>query len=245
MRKRRRFDTSCPNQSYLISFGDTMTALLAFFIVINTMAKDQTGAKLYSGTGSFSKSLHSFGLSVNEATGKPIQYEYANPLYIVNDDPSSAGQAKRVGQGPDANSNNLRVIERQKDQLRRFLIEMEQWARAHPMPRTKGTAVFDFFEPIQTESPLVSDSVTELFRLSTQSMSTGKTELEIVVWSRTPGTADWKESVNQAEAIRHDLIQRIALDKTHSRLVKCQGKPWFYSDQRRPRFSIVIRKLGS
>lgn len=245
MRKRRRFDSSCPNQSYLISFGDTMTALLAFFIVINTIAKDQTGAKLYSGTGSFSKSLHSFGMSVNKATGKSIQREYANPLYVVNDDHPRIEQAVRAGQGPDSNSNSLRVIERQKDQLRRFLIEMEQWGSANPMPKTKGAAVFDFFEPIQTESPLVSDSVAELFRLSTQALSTGQTELEIVVWSRTPGTVDWKESVHQAESIRRDLIQRTALDKRHSRFVRCQGKPWFYADQRRPRFSIVIRKIGS
>ncbi|MCP4857370.1 MAG: hypothetical protein GY903_23045, partial [Fuerstiella sp.] len=46
-----------PNQSYLISFGDTMTALLAFFIILNTLAEEQTGANLHAGTGSFMESV--------------------------------------------------------------------------------------------------------------------------------------------------------------------------------------------
>ncbi|MCA9059275.1 MAG: hypothetical protein KDA85_12285, partial [Planctomycetaceae bacterium] len=29
-----------PSQAYLLSFGDTMTALLAFFIVLNSLAKE-------------------------------------------------------------------------------------------------------------------------------------------------------------------------------------------------------------
>ena len=41
-----------PSKAYLISFGDTMTALLAFFIVLNSLAQEQTGAKLHAGTGS-------------------------------------------------------------------------------------------------------------------------------------------------------------------------------------------------
>jgi hypothetical protein len=54
---------SGPNNSYLISFGDTMTALLAFFIILNTLAEEQTGANLHAGTGSFMDTVDKFGLA--------------------------------------------------------------------------------------------------------------------------------------------------------------------------------------
>ena len=44
---------SGPNNSYLISYGDTMTALLAFFIILVTLAEEQTGANLHAGDGIF------------------------------------------------------------------------------------------------------------------------------------------------------------------------------------------------
>ena len=53
MAKKQKRVPSGPSNAYLVSFGDTMTALLAFFIVLNSLATEQTGANLYSGTGSF------------------------------------------------------------------------------------------------------------------------------------------------------------------------------------------------
>ena len=51
-----------PSKAYLVSFGDTMTTLLAFFIVLNSLADEQTGANLHAGTGSFIQALESGGL---------------------------------------------------------------------------------------------------------------------------------------------------------------------------------------
>ena len=59
---RKRKPSSKPSKSYMISFGDTMTAMLAFFIVLNTLAKEQTGADLHTGTGSFIAAVNSMGL---------------------------------------------------------------------------------------------------------------------------------------------------------------------------------------
>ena len=52
MARKQKAPGAGPNMAYLMSFGDTMTTLLAFFIVLNSLAKEQTGAKLYAGTGS-------------------------------------------------------------------------------------------------------------------------------------------------------------------------------------------------
>ena len=56
------------NKSYLVSFGDTMTALLAFFIVLNSLAEDQTGANLHSGTGSFAVAISGYGVTNRQSS---------------------------------------------------------------------------------------------------------------------------------------------------------------------------------
>ena len=62
MARKKKPQSDGPSQAYLISFGDTMTALLAFFIVMNSLAEEQTGAKLYSGTGSFIRAVRTMGM---------------------------------------------------------------------------------------------------------------------------------------------------------------------------------------
>ena len=62
MAKKKKLEPSVPSKAYLVSFGDTMTALLAFFIVLNSLAKEQTGANMYSGTGSFVSAFSNSGL---------------------------------------------------------------------------------------------------------------------------------------------------------------------------------------
>ena len=63
MAKKKKAPPSGPSKAYLVSFGDTMTALLAFFIVINSLAQEQTGANLYSGTGSFVSAIGAIGFA--------------------------------------------------------------------------------------------------------------------------------------------------------------------------------------
>ena len=62
MSRKQKPPPSKPSKAYLVSFGDTMTALLAFFIVLNSFAKDQTGANMHSGTGSFVNAMSTSGL---------------------------------------------------------------------------------------------------------------------------------------------------------------------------------------
>ena len=82
-----RCKESCPsepNNAYLISFGDTMTALLAFFIVLNSLAEEQSGANLHAGTGSFMKTVDKFGLAgkVNsDLSAQAFQQDAIAPKY--------------------------------------------------------------------------------------------------------------------------------------------------------------------
>ena len=78
-----------PSKAYLVSFGDTMTALLAFFIVLNSFSKEQTGANMYSGTGSFRNAIAAIGVSGGELGDKSklvIPKEAPSPIYAVPND---------------------------------------------------------------------------------------------------------------------------------------------------------------
>lgn len=242
MARKKKAPPSGPSQAYLISFGDTMTALLAFFIVLNSMAEEQTGANLYSGTGSFVSSMGSFGLpgKIEDKSSKYVfQKTNVSPLYIVNDGEAKPGK----GEGPDKQGNALRVINRERDQLRRFLIEMENFGKTGKLPQTTGMVVLDIFEEINKTSPMISQNATDTFRNAITRAARGNCKIDIVVWARTPSVTSWKKATNQANAIREDLFARLGVPSRLRTAVTAQGKPWFYSDERRPRYSFAIRKL--
>ena len=248
MAKKRKRPNSEPSRAYLISFGDTMTALLAFFIVINSMAKEQTGADLYSGTGSFVSSLRAFGIPgkwERPASKHVFQKTDVNPLYVVDDRlEKDKKENVKANEGPDEEANPLRVINRQRDSLRRFLIEMEQLGKTEQLPQTSGLVMFDIFEPIESTSPVISENATDVFRRAATLANRGNYQIDIVVWARTPGVTTWKKATMEAEKIRKDLFQRLGVPSRVRSCVSAQGKPWFYRDERRPRFSFAVRKIS-
>ena len=86
MSGRKKRESSAPSKAYLVSFGDTMTALLAFFIVLNSLAKEQTGANMHSGTGSFVNAFSSTGLPGHLSGSRSsdvIQQEAQKPIYAI------------------------------------------------------------------------------------------------------------------------------------------------------------------
>lgn len=72
-----------PSKLYLLSFGDTMTTLLAFFIILCSMADDQSGANLYSGTGSFVNAFDGAGGAGKFSTAtsnRAVELDHASPV---------------------------------------------------------------------------------------------------------------------------------------------------------------------
>ena len=242
MAKKKKASPSKPSNAYLISFGDTMTALLAFFIVINSLAKEQTGANLYSGTGSFVNAMNSMGLPGNiqvKASENTFQREQPGPLYIVGDDED---QDRGNGTGPDDVDNGLRVVDREKEMLQRFLVEIGQLGSVSNLRDVRKEVVFDLFEKIEKQSPVVSREATRLFRQAAMQLDQN-TRIEIVVWASNPGKRAWSKAVHEAAAVKADLILRTGLPADQVYQVDATGKPWFYSDEKRPRFSIIVKKL--
>jgi hypothetical protein len=99
MARKQKAPGAGPNMAYLMSFGDTMTTLLAFFIVLNSLAKEQTGAKLYAGTGSFVSAVSSFGMpgsAPGDNSRHVIKIEEPVPTYVV---PDPEGGEPEMGPG--------------------------------------------------------------------------------------------------------------------------------------------------
>ena len=86
MAKKPKAPDSGPSNAYLLSFGDTMTALLAFFIVLNSLAEEQSGANLYAGSGSFVQTTASFrapGSATGDTQKTAVPLKAPSPLYMV------------------------------------------------------------------------------------------------------------------------------------------------------------------
>jgi len=241
--RKKKNPPSEPSKAYLISFGDTMTALLAFFIVMNSLAKEQTGANLYAGTGSFVNSLNSVGLPGSfsaKSSENAFQRTEPGPLYIVDDQES---KNEVDGSGPDDETNNERVIDREREMLQRFLIEVDQIATIRMLPQNSSTIVFDFFEPINLGKKQVVKSATlDVFRQGVTRLFQGDCQVEIVVWARMPSETAWRKAVDEASDLRAELIRKVGVSNSVTHRIHATGKPWFYSDQKRPRFSFIFKK---
>ncbi|MEZ6095650.1 MAG: flagellar motor protein MotB [Pirellulaceae bacterium] len=88
-----------------------MTALLAFFIVLNSLAKEQTGANLHAGTSSFffcvQKSGNAAGSMSTDRTNQAVEQDYPSPLYAVSSNDPSKGKTAEIG--PDEEDDNARI----------------------------------------------------------------------------------------------------------------------------------------
>src|SRR5271165_6072737 len=144
MSKRKAVTSSVINsEGWMMSYADMATILLAMFIVLSTLAKDQTGVNLYNGTGSFRNAVDSFGLpGLFKESSKPIQAEASSPSYHLEPD----GEGDPSKGGPDAGDRPARVIAAEEEQLQRFLNELNRQLPVEKMPHLTGQAVVDFHQ---------------------------------------------------------------------------------------------------
>lgn len=63
MRKRTPQDEGTSVPGWIVSFSDMVTLLLAFFVLLQTFAKQQDPELFYAGQGSFRRAVSGFGLS--------------------------------------------------------------------------------------------------------------------------------------------------------------------------------------
>ncbi|MEW4526337.1 flagellar motor protein MotB [Maioricimonas sp. JC845] len=244
MARKSKCPPAGPNNGYLISFGDTMTALLAFFIVLNSLAKDQTGANLHTGTGSFVQVLNSFGLDGvfdKERSRLAFQLEAPSPMYMAPNDENREREWKSTG--PDKEDSGTRVVDWEEASFHRFLNELERLHDGQTMPEIEGEVAFDRAEPLPKEGPLLDTGMKQMLQEFAPLIRRPNYTVEIVVWATTPAATAWTRAAQQASRLRSEAAAFLRLRPEDQDRFTAVGQPWISKDLERPSVSIRLRKI--
>lgn len=244
MARKVKLPPAPPSKAYLVSFGDTMTALLAFFIVLNSFAQEQTGADMYSGTGSFVNAVSSIGLSgakPGNRTNIVNQKVAPAPVYAV----ASSDEKKASELGPDEDVDEKRVIDRQSDEFKRFLTEINRRFDVVEQPPIQKQIVFDSFEKFnrddgkKKEQPLRQNAI-EIASEAISKLSQQDLQLEIVVWANMPSRLALRRAMERSIAIEKQIESSFMLTPLQRSRLSVAAKPWLFSDAKRPKMSFVL-----
>ena len=235
-----------PSKAWLMSFGDTMTTLLAFFIVLCSMAEDQTGANLHTGTGSFVQSLKSGGVPGSfsgNRSKRTTQLQATSPLYMAAAE--SQDDLVNGGSGPDDNPNELASKDREQEEFTRMLNEIERLAEVESLATSVGETTFDFFEKLGNEPPYLPDQFDKIQAKITPLLRRNTHRVELIVWAGTPSAAARARESKRAGAIVAYLVQQAGIETTEAtRRILGISRTWPYKDLKRPKLSIVIHRIN-
>ena len=238
----KRKKPSGPNNSYLLSFGDTMTTLLAFFIVLNSLSEDQTGANLHAGTGSFVRAVSSAGMQSHfiEARGKQaVKMQQPNALYMVE----SESDEEKGSKGPDDNDDAVRIIDRQREDFERFMKELGRLAEMKEEPNVRGETVFDYFTPLGKGDTILTDSYRSALSQIIPLLHQPDYRIEIIVWATTPSDSAWTRAAEQSHKIGAEISILGRLNAKQKMQIQTTAKPWFDEKAKRPVVSFVTRRI--
>jgi hypothetical protein len=221
-----------PNSiAWMVSYADMATILLAMFIVLSTLSKDQTGISLFRGTGSFRHALNNFGapgLFANSDKVAPLTAPGPQHAVTPSDDP----------RGLDPVGG--RVIDAEQEHLQRFLDEAGRTFAVSRLPRIAGSASFDFHEPFAKSAPYLQPAHNEVLNQLLPLLRRENYRLQVIVWAPTPSETATVRAANQADEVAREVRSR--LDPAVGWRVIGVGQIWRFRDVRRPVFSATVIK---
>lgn len=235
-----------PSKAYLVSFGDTMTTLLAFFIVLCSLAEDQTGANLYRGTGSFVKALDGAGLPgpfPSDTSSNAIVRDASSPLYLAENLDSNNEESNPTG--PDDDDNGMRVLDRDEEVYQRYLNELERLTKVDKLPEVQGEIVFDIMNRYNLKPPLLSEEYRKAIAKVLPLLRRNTHRVELIVWATMPSPTAWKKASDTASQLSDEIAALSNLNDEHFARFTAVGKTWPFKDARRPYVSIVVRKVST
>ena len=222
-----------------------MTALLAFFIVLNSLANEQTGVYLHAGTGSFievSKGMGVPGMFALGTSPYPMQMNEPSPMYIIpSDEPQ---EVDHVAKGPDKDGDSMSVRDREQDDLERFLLEMQSLHQVKEQKSVAGQVAFDRMPALPHDGNPIDAGMQQQLLQFAPILRRGGYELEIRVWATTPGPAAWQRAATQAEEIRRGAIGFLKLPEHQTTMISSTSSPWHSSKVKRPSVSFLLRRVG-
>ncbi|MCA8995958.1 MAG: flagellar motor protein MotB [Planctomycetaceae bacterium] len=237
---RRRKKPSGPNNGYLISFGDTMTALLAFFIVLNSLASEQTGANIYSGTGSFIRATDSLGVPGIFPAGKSrysLQLNSPSPLYLSESkDPENVQQL-----GPDPEDDSIYVRDRELEDFERVLHELERLHKFTQERSVEGEVSIDRLSPLPKDGRL-DEEFRKLLVQTVSAFQQPSAHVELIIWTPVPSSAAWKRASVQAHQLRIASQEFLKLTPNEAGRFTASARQWSDPKLKRPTATLVIRE---
>lgn len=245
MGKKKKLEPSLPSKAYLVSFGDTMTALLAFFIVLNSLAKEQTGAAMYSGTGSFAKAFSSSGASGGNSGNRSrdmLQQKEQKPIYALAENLQQ--NDGRIG--PDDSESIDRIIDRDKEQFQKFLEAIEQEFGLKNHKPLLNQTVFDSFSSLTDKSTgALNTHAIQLLSESVSKLRQPNISLEVIIWAEMPDQISLEKNLDNSLRLRADVEKLFWLKPQEKERIRYRVKPWLFADAKRPVLSVVVSDVGS
>lgn len=230
MSRKKKPPPSGPSNAYLMSFGDTMTALLAFFIVLNSLAKEQTGANLHAGTGSFVSAISSLGLPGSLSTQhsrRPVQLNEPSPFYL--------GEAR---EGEDDNA--LRILDREREEFQRLLNELERSYQVESLQPTRASVVFDVFARLKAGDRPLPSAGRRILNRARPALTRPECEIQVIVWATTPSDTAWLRAFGHANRIVAQYATEAGLTREEQARFQAVARPWLFSHEKRPVMSVVV-----
>ncbi len=229
-------DEAVNTDGWMMSYADMATVLLAMFIVLSTLGKDQTGVSLEKGLESWRESRANFGLGGLFATSSNVvKGDAPAPNYHGADD--AAGE----GGGPDADKGP-RGRDAEQERLNRFLAEMDRQFKVDKMPRVAGSATVDFFDPLGPAPPYLTARQAEVVGQVLPLLGRDDYRVTLVVWATTPSDTAWARAAEQARLVADELAAAADLSPPARARLVAVGQTWRYPGFQRPVLSLTIAK---
>jgi hypothetical protein len=223
--------------AWMLSYADMATILLAMFIVLSTLGKDQTGVSLQRATGSFANALRSYGLpGLFSSSPNPMPLAGPMPRYLYAPSDSSLDRSNPVDPRPK------RVIDGDEENLQRFLEEIQRQFSCVRRPRPAGQVIIDLYQPLQKSPPYLMPRHNQALLQIAPLLQRSNYRLDLVVWAATPSPTAWTRAINQAVLAAEEFAAGAGLDEEARGRLMPLGQPWRYRDVRRPVMSLVLTR---
>ena len=226
--------------SWIVSYGDLVTTLLCFFIILSALAEDQTGVKLCIGLNSFrNRPLLADISGMHNRTRKTVPLKAPGPSVI----PKSQDGNKNGSGGGDPDEPEARNLDAELEQFQWYLKEMERNFDLGKLPKVEGQTIVDVHEPLQKDPirPGVNGQKTLLQMINV--LARGDYRVTVIVWATMPSASAWKRATTQSQAITSQAANLLRLSGEARDQLHTQGRIWQHSERRRPVFSVVVAKL--
>jgi flagellar motor protein MotB len=201
---RRQEDDGKKVPAWMISFSDMVTLLLAFFVLLQSMAHERRPELFYRGQGAFREAVASFGIPyLIGGKRRSPEREHKNPKYLAEEDPNDWTK-RRIH---DAEDEEIREV---FEQIRKQIhTEATEFKERTLTVRPTGIR----FEPGTVEvRPGVSQELSAI--VSTWKQTLTPKEITIYVVGLAPDVSDgprrWKASALRAKVVEAELRKLLA-----------------------------------